>query len=306
MMRPTLQPESEPRSHRLRRWNSRRSRDASTVVSLVLVLCLGVVASAEKVPDAKQRQLLKTFRAEFIAIHPGQGKHPASFLMHGTPDGKKKQVTLTEKFSINKFEVTQNVWTSVMGSNPSKWKGERNSVEFLTFQEANDFCKKITALLRSAKLIDGSQEVRLPTEAEWEYVARAGTTTMYSFGDDVSLLDAHAWSTQNAAGNDPPVGALQPNPWGLYDVHGYLWEWCTQSTRTSDDSGSSTTQQGTPNKRNVDSKAKPKQVLRGGSWKDAAEKLTSSYRFLAPADSRDDAVGLRCVLANVKTKTKQH
>ena len=75
-------------------------------------------------------------------------------------------------------------------------------------------------------LIGGDQEIRLPTEAEWEYTARAGSTTTYSFGDDVKQLGDYAWSTENAAGNDPPVGAKKPNAWGLYDVHGYLWEWC--------------------------------------------------------------------------------
>jgi len=211
-------------------------------------------------PSDEQLQLLKTFRSEFVEIKPGDAvKHP---------------------YHIAKYEVPQNLWESVMGSNPSKWKGKRNSVEMLSFAEAEEFCRKSTELMRAAKLIEADQAIRLPSEAEWEHAARAGTKTAYSFGDDVKDLDAHAWHTGNAAGNDPPVGAKKPNPWGLYDVHGYLWEWCSDAW------------DGDPKTR----------VLRGGSWKDKAEKLTSSYRRPAAAELKDDAVGLRCVLASTEKK----
>lgn len=188
---------------------------------------------------------LQTFRSEFVDV----------------PQGPR----------VAKYEVTQELWQKVMGENPSKWKGKRNSVEMLSYPEAVEFCLKATGLLREAKLIGAEEVVRLPTEAEWEVFAKAGTSTAWSFGDDVKDLDAHAWHTGNAAGNDPPVGAKKPNPWGLYDVHGYLWEWCSTA-----DGGA---------------------VLRGGSWKDAAEKLKSAFRQPARKDLKDDAVGLRCVLA---------
>ena len=188
---------------------------------------------------------LQTFRSEFVDV----------------PQGPK----------VAKHEVTQELWEKVMGSNPSKWKGRRNSVEMLSFAEAVEFCEKATKLLREAKLIGAEDVVRLPTEAEWEVFAKAGTSTAYSFGDDPKLLGDYAWFTGNAAGNDPPVGAKKPNPWGLYDVHGYLWEWCSTA-----DGGA---------------------VLRGGSWKDPAEKLKTAFRVPARKELKDDAVGLRCVLA---------
>ena len=216
-----------------------------------------------------QLQLLKTFRSEFVEIKPG------TFLMGGT-----REVTIERPFHMAKYEVPQNLWESVIGSNPSKWKGKRNSVELLSFADAEEFCRKATEAMRAAKLIEAGQEIRLPTEAEWEYSARAGTKTAYSFGDDVKDLGAHAWYTGNAKGNDPPVGAKKPNPWNLYDVHGYLWEWCSDAA------------DGDPKKR----------VLRGGSWKDEADKLTSSSRLAAPVDLKDDAVGLRCVLAATEKK----
>jgi gluconolactonase len=190
-----------------------------------------------------------------------------------------REVALTQKFSVAKYEVPQNLWEAVIGNNPSKWKGkgrERNSVEMLSLDEAKTFCRKATEMMRSAKLIGTGEEIRLPTEEEWEYTARAGTKTKYSFGDDAKDINEYAWHTGNASGNDPPVGAKKPNSWGLYDVHGYLWEWVT-----------------------VKSPAEGTGVLRGGSWKDAAEKLTSGYRRVDKASLQDDAVGLRCVLCAV-------
>jgi formylglycine-generating enzyme required for sulfatase activity len=193
-----------------------------------------------------QPALVKTFRDEFVAIKADPPYHLA------------------------KYEVPQNLWESVMGSNPSKWKGRRNSVEMLSFDDAVNFCKKATGLLRAAKLIEADQVVRLPTETEWELAARAGTKTKYSFGDDEKDLGDYGWFHGNAAGNDPPVGAKKPNPWGLYDMHGYLWEWCDGH------------------------------VIRGGSWKDEAKDLASSSRKEVAADLKDDAVGLRCVLSMEK------
>jgi len=222
-------------------------------------------------PTPQQLELLKTFREEFIAITPGEGKFPAKIRL-GTDVTSGPQTPFTQPFSIARYEVPQNLWEAVMGNNPSKWKGKRNSVEVLSRKQAQDFCDKASILMRTASLIGKGDSIRLPTEAEWEYCARAGTGTRYSFGDDVKELDKYAWHTGNAAGNDPPVGAKQPNPWGLYDVHGYLWEW----TSARPESG--------------------KGVVRGGSWKDKAEELSSHSRRVVDAELQDDAVGLRCVL----------
>ncbi|MCO6458775.1 MAG: SMP-30/gluconolactonase/LRE family protein [Pirellulaceae bacterium] len=261
---------------------------------MVTALLLAAVVAAQPA-DAEQLALLKTFRDEFVLITPGQGRYPAAYRRGRGQGGEDRerpamQVTLPGNFYIARYEVPQNLWESVMGSNPSRWKGPRNSVEMLSFAEAVAFCERVTQLLRTAGLIRADQQVRLPSESEWEYVARAGTTTTYSFGDDVAQLDDYAWHTGNAAGNDPPVGAKRPNAWGLYDIHGYLWEWCLDHGHASyagaPTDGSAWTQNGDDGQR----------VARGGSWKDKAERLTSSYRHLLPAETRDDALGLRCVL----------
>ena len=157
--------------------------------------------------------LFKTFREEFVDVTPGRDGFPAEFTM-GTNDGPATErpahvVKLTRPLAIARYEVPQNLWQAVMGENPSRWKGPRNSVEMLSYDDAVDFCRKATDKLRAADLIRADQVVRLPSEAEWEYAARAGTTTRYSFGDNAASLDDYAWSTHNAAGNDPPVGAQE-------------------------------------------------------------------------------------------------
>ncbi len=246
-------------------------------------------------PSAESLALLKTFRAEFVEITPGAKSFPPTFSMGSKQVGPVaeplREVRMSKPFWFAKYEVPQNLWQAVMGENPSRWKGPRNSSEMFNWEESVEFCRRATASMRAAKLIAANEEIRLPTEAEWEYCARAGTTTEYSFGDDASQLGQFGWFTGNAAGNDPPVGAKKPNSWGLYDMHGYLWEWCADTWHDSyqgaPTDGSAWTADGDQGKR----------VLRSGSWKDKAEALRSAARRAGDVRLRDDAVGLRCVLS---------
>lgn len=265
-------------------------------------ILLAMTALISQASD-QQLPLLKTFREEFIAITPGKEGFPASFTM-GSDRGESAEqpahrVTFGYSFHIARYEVPQNLWETVMGGNPSRWKGARNSVEELSFDEAESFCQKATRLMRAANLIAVDEVIRLPSEAEWEYAARAGTTTRYSFGDDLAQLGQFGWFNGNAAGNDPPVGAKKPNAWKLFDMHGYLWEWCRDSWhadyRDAPQDGSAWHAGGDAKQR----------VLRGGSWKDPAERLTSTYRRTASKELRDDAVGLRCVLSKEPATPKQ-
>jgi formylglycine-generating enzyme required for sulfatase activity len=266
-------------------------------------LALSVVAIASGAdPAGDELALLTTFRREFVDLTPGRGPFGADFQM-GRADGEAAErpphrVTFPYSFAVARYEIPQNLWQAVMGGNPSRWKGPHNAVEMLSHDDAVDFCRKVTDRLRAAKLIMPGQVVRLPSEAEWEYAARAGTTGVYSFGDDDKQLDDYAWSTRNAAGNDPPVGAKRPNAWKLFDMHGYLWEWCaddwhdTYAGAPAD--GSAWQGAGDP----------PRGVLRGGSWKDPPARLTSSCRRAAPRELKDDAVGLRCVLSDTPGRSQ--
>jgi formylglycine-generating enzyme required for sulfatase activity len=247
-------------------------------------------------PAPRKAEILKLFRSEFVKIAPGEGKYPAKFRMGSQSDASEQpmhEVTLNAPFQIAKYEVTQELYQVVMGANPSKWKGARNSAEMMDWNEAIEFCKKATEMLREAKLIEATEIIRLPTEAEWEYVCRAGTKTDYSFGDDVKDLSDHGWYKANAPGNDPPVGRKAPNPWGLYDIHGYCWEWCQDDWhadyKDAPADGSARTVAGSM-----------KKVIRGGSWADEADASRSAARRGAAIEAKSDAIGMRCVLSKTR------
>lgn len=286
-------------------------RIASAVLTIAVTIAFtnSLQAADKKKPAGKptQMQLLKTFAQEFIDITPGKGKFPKSFQM-GSKTGAKTElpvhrVTFDYSFSIAKYEMPQNLYEAVMGSNPSRWKGPRNSVEMMTWAETNTFCEKATVLMREAKLLSKDEVIRLPTEAEWEYCCRAGTTTEYSFGDEArkkgdaekkaSILDVYAWHTGNAAGNDPPIGAKKPNAWGLYDVHGYLSEFVADAWQ---DSYAEVPVDGTARQTKVKDAMR---VVRSGSWKNRYEELRSATRFVTKAEAKDDAIGFRCVKARI-------
>lgn len=267
--------------------------------ALLSLLLLG----ADPTSADPQIPLLKQFREEFVVITPGQGKFPAKYMRGEKAQANSlpaSEVSLRDSFEIAKYEVTQELWQQVMGENPSKWKGKRNSVEMLSLPEARRFCERVTQDLRKHHLLDEQHQVVLPTESQWEYCARAGTTTLYHFGDDAKQLGEYGWFTGNAAGNDPPVGAKKPNAFGLYDMAGYLWEWCEDDYQ---DSYEGVPTDGSPFKAAAEKKALG--VLRSGSWKDPAHKLTSGYRWGVSSEVRDDAVGLRCVIVQSE-KAKPH
>ena len=155
---------------------------------------------------------------QFARIEPG------SFMM-GSLEGEGDEdpvhkVAITKPFYLGKFEVTQGQWRAVMGTDPSRFKGGDMPVESVSWYDCQEFLKRLNAMVPG-------HDFRLPTEAEWEYSCRAGTTSAYWFGGEDMPKEAYAW-VETTSGNDPhPVGLLQPNPWGLYDVHGNVWEWCS-------------------------------------------------------------------------------
>ena len=267
-------------------------------------------------PSDAQTALLKTFREEFVSITPGQGRFPKSFRMGSDrgPENEQpvRKIRFDYSFHFAKYEVPQNLYQAVMGNNPSRWKGPRNSVEEFNYDQAVEFCTKVTAKLRVAGLISRDQEVRLPSEAEWEYCCRAGTKTKYSFGENAqsqeqqdvgerkqaALLDPYGWHTGNAAGNDPPVGALKPNAWGLYDMHGYLWEF------VADDWHDSYSQAPADGSARSGGRKDARRTIRSGSWREPFSNLTSSVRRAVSRDFHRDDLGFRCVLAEVKNLKK--
>lgn len=133
-------------------------------------------------------------------------------------EGPVHSVKISNAFYLGKYEVTQKQWRDVMGTNPSYFKGDNLPVENVSWNDVQDFIKKLNEKENTSKY-------RLPSEAEWEYAARAGTTTRFSFGDDESIFADYAWYKENSGRKIHDVGQKKPNPWGLYDMHGNVWEW---------------------------------------------------------------------------------
>ncbi len=180
------------------------------------------------------------FQVEVVPIRPLETMvwiEPGEFIMGSPPDevgrylDKEEPLThviLTRGYWMCKYEVTQGEYEAVVGFNPSLFKGDpQRPVEDVTWFNAVEYCTKLTARERQAGNLPDGFEYRLPTEAEWEYAARAGTTNRFSYGDDpdYQLLGNYSWYTGNSGLRTHPVGQKLPNPWGLYDIHGNIFEW---------------------------------------------------------------------------------
>ncbi|MDG2221171.1 MAG: formylglycine-generating enzyme family protein, partial [Rubripirellula sp.] len=205
------------------------------------------------------------------------------------------QVTLTEPFMLGVHEVTQSEYEKVMDENPSNFEGLRNPADNVSWGDANEFCRRLS-LLPSEKL--AGRAYRLPTEAEWEYACRAGTTTRYSCGDNESLFFSYGWSKRNSGGKTHPVGSKLPNPFGLYDMQGNVWEWCQDwfgdypGVAVTNPTGAS---------------SGLKRVFRGGSWFLDAKRCRSAYRAAHPPSHRDSDFGFRvvCTIAQPDKNTAE-
>ena len=191
-----------------------------------------------------------------------------------------RSVAISEPYYMGQFEVTQAQWFSLMESDPSQFSDDDNRpVENVSWQDAQAFIAKLNAS-------DPAAVYRLPTEAEWEYAARAGSAAAYAFGDDVAELDAHGWHSGNAENTTHPVGEKEPNAWGLHAMHGGVWEWVQDryGPYPSDlDGGAPETPPGI------------RRVLRGGSWLSPPEDCRSASRSHAHPTFRGANVGFRIV-----------
>lgn len=180
-----------------------------------------------------------------------------------------------KRYAFGKYEVTQKEYEKVMGANPSNFKGRNLPVEQVSWHDAVTFCEKLTARERALGRISEDEEYRLPTSDEWEHACRAGTTTWFYTGDAESDLDRAGWYRDNSGEKTHPVGQKEPNAFGLYDMHGNVWEWTSTAPGAS-------------------------RVLRGGGWCDGAGYCGSSRSGGNSPDDRNDFLGFRVVLDKVQ------
>ncbi len=249
---------------------------------------------AEK--DAAALALLRKARAESFQFQafdiPSGGKK----VMLGSPvseagrssDEPIREVILTKPFEMQLTPVTQLQWLTMMGENPANFShgGEvlngiairpDRPIENVSWNDAQEFIKKLNRL-------DPNYNYRLLTEAEWEAAARAGTSTAYSFGDDAADLFEYGWHRESSGGHVHDVASLKPNPMGLHDMHGDVWEWVQDRSNGFD-----------PPPGGIDPLGDigSKRVLRGGAWNGVPQNLRSSYRFFLAPDDREYSIGFR-------------
>jgi len=213
-------------------------------------------------------------------------------------EGPQTPVTLRRGFWMSKHEVTQAEYQAVMGNNPSKFTGDmKRPVEQVTWYDATNYCGKLTQQERQAGRLPAGCVYRLPMEAEWEYACRAGTTTATAYGNSLSSTQANFNGNHpyNGAAVGPnlsrttAVGSYAPNAWGLYDMHGNVWEWCSDWFQGNLPGGSMTSPSGPA--------SGAYRVDRGGSWARGGGLCRSAYRYGDWPDRRYLDIGFRPVLS---------
>jgi formylglycine-generating enzyme len=207
-------------------------------------------------------------------------------------DEVQVDVTLTKGFWAGKYEVTQRQWARVVGEFPQpqdKGVGDDFPVHWVSFIEAEEFCRRLAAPRGWA--------FRLPTEAEWEYACRAGTTSAYSFGETISERQANYGKVLNEASK---VGSYPANAWGLHDMHGNVWEYCRDWYHTRLPGGVDPDLYATEGQVNRDGSLS--RVRRGGAWIEPAWACRSAVRLRYEPERRSDHIGFRVVMAIVTTQ----
>jgi formylglycine-generating enzyme required for sulfatase activity len=251
----------------------------------------------------KARYFIETLSKD---IHLDLVEIPAGSFKMGTPESEKeslnserpqREVTLNT-FCMGRYPITQEQWRVVatlpqinqeLNPDPSKFKGDKRPVETVSWLDAMEFCRRLSKHTR--------REYRLPSEAEWEYACRAGTTTAYSFGENAAELGEYAWYSDNSESQTHPVGEKQPNGFGLYDMHGNVWEWCADDWHDSYKGAPKDGSVWIKDDKNYEA-PETSNLLRGGSWYISARLCRSACRLNFDARSQDDHVGFRvvCVL----------
>ncbi|MCZ8118588.1 MAG: SUMF1/EgtB/PvdO family nonheme iron enzyme [Microcystis sp. LE18-22.4A] len=263
---------------------------AEVNVDKLLQVSPRVIRSANELIQQKQisqdiTSLPPDFHLEMVDIPAGK------FNMGSNEyeDEKPIHEVIVPAFQIGKYPVTQAQYQAVMGNNPSRFSGNpQNPVESVTWFNAQAFCEKLSQLT--------GKNYRLPTETEWEYACRAGTETLFSFGDDKDKLGDYAWFDGNSNNTTHPVGEKRPNPWKIYDMHGNVWEWCAdQHHENYVNKPDNIRENGSLAWRDNNITNKSSIIRRGGSWCRDPLVCSSAYRGRSVAEICNHDIGFRVV-----------
>ncbi len=254
------------------------------------MIAVAVLAAGLRVPSAEAADVRREPVAgiELVRI-------PAGEFWMGSPGGeagrepgeKRHRVRITRAFDLGRAEVTQDQWSAVMGTRPSRFRGCGTCpVEEVNWHEVRRFLRLLSE--RSGAVF------RLPTEAEWEYACRAGTATPFSTGENLTTAQANYDGRYPYAGAPPglfrgrttPAGSFPPNPWGLLDMHGNVWEWCEDDVCPYPEG---------PAVDPVGACGSPRKVIRGGSWYFDANSARSALRYTHRPEDRGFSLGFRVV-----------
>ena len=268
----------------------------------LVALLLGAVlivkhVRAKALPSARDSAVValdlgKRVTLELVRIEPGEYEMGSdeSEVGHDPSESPRHAVKIAKAFYLGRYEVTQGQWEAVMNSNQAQKKGDaKQAVDSISWTDAQKFC-----LYGGQK---AGRVLRLPTEAEWEYACRAGTKTAWSSGEKLSADDAvFNWNKLEGHPAKPEhpahpamVGSKKPNAWGLYDMHGNVWEWC-EDAFAQDYAKHPGTQAA------VTAEGEPSYVYRGGCWRSGPEECRSAVRFAGPGELRSDVMGFRVAM----------
>jgi len=254
------------------------------------------LVQAKRIPKTLTLELGKGITMKLVLI-------PAGTFLMGSPNDEEgrannedpqHRVSIGEAFYMGIYEVTQAQWRAVMGSEPWTGRhfvksGDNNALNWVSWEDAGKFCETLSK--KTGKL------VVLPTEAQWEYACRAGSKTAYHFGDDASKLGDYAWYADNtdSRGQEYPhaVGRKKPNAFGLYDMHGNVWEWCRDHRHANYKRAPA---DGTAW---VDKTSAGLRVLRGGAWGYDPKHCRTAHRFAGIPTDRYVHVGFRLLVSAV-------
>ena len=265
-----------------------RERKKQCVLA-ALCIALACIGTSQAYQESGRKTYTNSIGMEFALIPAG------SFLLgHHVMDevqkkGHRPKVSISRPFYLGKYPVTQDQWEAVMGSNPAQFKGRNKPVENVSWNDVQEFIRRLNAREKHTRY-------RLPTEMEWEYAARGGTNSKYFFMEDPDSwaeaeihLDAYAWFNKNSQGSTQPVGQKKPNPYGLYDMFGNVWEWVQDWFADL------------PKERKLAEYRGPEsglgRVLRGGSWDHDTRNAPWTNRIRAKQSHRSSYVGFRLALS---------